>query len=89
MSNKSPAGIPAEFSFDEMRFCWVEVVSQGIVYRGVLIGADDKDVYLRGALRWLILPLDRITSIKLEGAKETFNPIKQVGSDFYSQAIDE
>jgi hypothetical protein len=86
-TNKNRPGFFNEFSFDQMRFQWVEIVSSGILYRGVLIGADDKDIYLRGALRWLILPMDRITSIRPEGFKTSFNPTKQISADFYESTI--
>jgi len=77
------------FSFDKLRFKKIDVMSSGVLYRGILIGADESDIYLKGALRWLILPLDRVTSIKLTGTKEVFDPHKHVDPDFYSEPTDE
>ena len=74
---------PERFTFDKLRFKNIEVISTGILYRGVLIGADDTDIYMKGRLRWLILPIETITSLRLEGHKESFNPRKSVDVGFY------
>ncbi len=42
----------------------VVVVAAGLTYRGVLHGADDTDLYLRGELRWLVLPLETVRSVE-------------------------
>ena len=81
--------LPDKFSFDDLRFKRVEVVSSGILYRGVLIGADESDIFLKGNLRWLILPLERVSSVRLDGQKQEFNPIKQVPPGFYSDPVSE
>lgn len=47
-----------------MKGAEVEVTSGGIHYRGLLVGADEHDLYLRAVLRWLVLPLDRVTHVR-------------------------
>jgi hypothetical protein len=74
---------PEKFTFDQLRFKSIEVMSAGILYRGILIGADDADIYMKGRLRWLILPIETITSLKLEGQKESFNLRKSIDAGFY------
>ena len=81
--------LPEKFTFDKLRFKNIEVISAGILYQGVLIGADDTDIYMKGRLRWLILPIETITSLRLEGQKESFNPRKSVGAGFYLEPIKE
>ena len=41
----------------------VVVRSNGFTVRGRLEGVDDDDVYLRGELRWFVLPMHTITSV--------------------------
>ncbi len=81
--------LPEKFTFEQLRFKSIEVISAGILYRGILIGADDREIYLKGHLRWLILPIDAITSLRLEGQRESFNPRKSVDSGFYLEPIEE
>lgn len=78
-----------KFTFDKLRFKKIEVMAAGILYRGVLIGADDVDIYIKGRLRWLIFPIETITSLRLEGQKESFNLRKSVDSGFYLEPIEE
>ena len=42
----------------------VEVVYEGIVYRGVLIGASEEELHLQTRMEWVSLPLERIASVK-------------------------
>jgi hypothetical protein len=41
----------------------VVVVANGFTYRGRLQGADEDDLYLRGELRWFVLPLSSVRSL--------------------------
>jgi hypothetical protein len=68
-----------------MRFKDVVVVSSGFVYRGQLLGADETDLYLKGQFRYLVLPLERVASIRLASDKDAFDPRKSVDSDFYAE----
>ena len=77
------------FNLDKLRNQEIEVISNGILYQGILIGADDSDLFLKGRLRWLILPLDRITSLRLAGSRISFDPRKQVEANFYAKDLDE
>ncbi len=63
---------PTSFSYEPLRFKRVEVMASGILYRGVFIGADENDLYIKGDMRWLILPLERVSSLRLEGERRTF-----------------
>ena len=42
----------------------VEVIYEGIVYRGVLIGASEDELHLQTLMEWVSLPLERIASVK-------------------------
>jgi hypothetical protein len=72
-------------ALEELRWKRVLVRAHGIIYRGVLIGADDDDVYLKGELRYLVLPMERITSIRLEDAKGSLDAKKSVEAEFYRE----
>ncbi len=41
----------------------VVVRANGFTVRGRLEGVDDDDVYLRGELRWFVLPMSTVTSV--------------------------
>ena len=84
-----PEELPEKFTFDKLRFKNIEVIADGIIYKGVLIGADETDIYMKGRLRWLILPIETITSLRLEGQLETFNPRKSVDAGFYLEPAEE
>lgn len=51
------------FSFDRLRRQPVIVRANGFTVRGTLHGVDETDLYLRGELRWFVLPLTTITSV--------------------------
>ncbi len=42
----------------------VEVVSQGIIYKGKLMGASESEVYLQGLYDWIALPMEEITDVR-------------------------
>jgi len=67
----------------------VEVMAAGILYRGTFVEMTDEDVKLRGPTGWIILPVDRVTSVKEEGAKPPFpQPGKFVDRGFYDPSGD-
>ncbi|RME24995.1 MAG: hypothetical protein D6806_08670 [Deltaproteobacteria bacterium] len=76
---------PEEFSFERLRNRQVEVRADGILYRGTLIGADDEWLYLKGKMRWLVLPLEKVTDVRLEGQKERLDRKKDVDAAFYDE----
>jgi hypothetical protein len=84
-----PEELPEKWTFDKLRFKKIEVMAAGILYRGVLIGADDVDLYIKGRLRWLILPIETVTSLRLEGQKESFNLRKSIDAGFYLEPVEE
>ena len=48
----------------------VEVNAHGISYRGLLAGADEDYLYLKAPTTWITLPLENVSSVKLEGEKD-------------------
>jgi hypothetical protein len=45
----------------------VEVVANGMVYKGVLIEVSDSEVHIKGQLQWMSLPVSSVSRIKLAG----------------------
>lgn len=52
------------WSFEPLRGKIVDVRASGFDYRGELVGADETELYLRTETRWVVLPLDRVTSVE-------------------------
>jgi hypothetical protein len=48
----------------------VDIKAGGILYRGLLIGADEDYVYLKGETMYITLPIDRVTAIRRQGGDE-------------------
>jgi hypothetical protein len=42
----------------------VEVIYEGIVYRGILAGTSEDELQLQTLMEWISLPLDQIASVK-------------------------
>lgn len=42
----------------------VEVIYEGIVYKGVLVGTSEDEIHIQTAMEWVSLPLERIASVK-------------------------
>lgn len=60
----------AAHTFEMLRGEAVVVRANGFVYRGVLVGADEQELYLRGELRWVVLPLSAVTEVLRDGRSE-------------------
>lgn len=45
----------------------VEVIANGMVYRGFLIEVSDVDVHIRTSMQWVSLPASSVSAIKLVG----------------------
>jgi hypothetical protein len=45
----------------------VEVIANGMTYRGVLIEVSDTDVHLKSAMQWMSLPVSGVSSVRLAG----------------------
>ena len=43
----------------------VEVMSDGMLYRGRLIEVSDTEVFLQGELGWIQLSVEKVTEIRL------------------------
>ena len=48
----------------------VEMKIRGILYKGLLIGADENIIYLKGENSWITIPIDDVVSIREEGESE-------------------
>ncbi len=48
----------------------VEMKSRGILYKGLLIGADEDLIYLKAKTTWITIPIDEVTSIRKEGDQD-------------------
>jgi len=80
----SKEGTLDEFSFDAFRHKAVEVVADRMTYHGIFLGADENTIYLKGNLRFLLLPMSEVRSLRLRGEKGGFDKLKSVSKDFYS-----
>jgi hypothetical protein len=47
----------------------VEVIANGMAYRGVLIEVSDADVHIRTSMQWVSLPVSSVSAIKPVGEK--------------------
>lgn len=69
------------FSFEGLRGASVVVRANGFTYRGVLVGADEGEIYLRGELRYIVLPLSSVTGVRVERAEAPLGlPVTMRGS---------
>lgn len=57
-------------NFEQLKHRAVVVIANGFTYRGVFVGADDEDVYLRGELRWWVLPLSTVTTVRIDAERD-------------------
>jgi hypothetical protein len=47
----------------------VEVIANGMVYKGVLIEVSESEVHLKGQLQWIALPASSVSQIKPAGQR--------------------
>ena len=45
----------------------VEVIANGMIYRGVLIEVSDVEVHLKTSMQWVSLPASSVSALKLAG----------------------
>ncbi len=45
----------------------VEVIANGMAYRGVLIEISDSEVHLKSPMQWISLPSSSVSTVKLAG----------------------
>ena len=45
----------------------VEVIANGVTYRGVLIEVSDTEVHLKSTMQWMSLPASGVSSVRLAG----------------------
>ena len=65
-----PARLTAH-NFEQLKHRAVVVIANGFTYRGVFCGADEDDVYLKGELRWWVLPLSSVTTVRLDPERDS------------------
>ncbi|MBI1820355.1 MAG: hypothetical protein HY036_03260 [Nitrospirae bacterium] len=46
----------------------VEVISNGILYKGILMGASEENLSLQTPLQWVELPLEDVSSVRKSGS---------------------
>ncbi len=66
VERREPPGDARPYTLEAMKGEDVVVRANGFTYRGRLIGADESDLYLRGEMRWIVLPLSSVTRVALE-----------------------
>jgi hypothetical protein len=42
----------------------VEVTYEGIVYRGILMGTNEDEIFLQTVMEWISLPLEGVALVK-------------------------
>jgi Na+/pantothenate symporter len=47
----------------------VEVIANGMVYKGVLIEVSESEVHLKGLMQWITLPASSVSQIKPAGQR--------------------
>jgi hypothetical protein len=47
----------------------VEVIANGVTYRGVLVEVSDTEVHLKSSMQWMSLPVSSVSEIKLQGSE--------------------
>jgi hypothetical protein len=58
-------------TFESLKNEKVVVRANGFIYRGLLVGADEGELYLRGEMRWWVLPLAHVTDVAKDDARDT------------------
>jgi hypothetical protein len=51
-------------AFENLMGQKVEVIYEGIVYRGLLVAASESEIHLQTIMEWVSLPLEGIMTIK-------------------------
>jgi hypothetical protein len=68
----------------------VEMIANGILYKGTFVEMTDEDVKLRGPTGWIIIPTAKVSSVKEAGVKPPFpRQEKSVDSSFYDPLLDD
>lgn len=62
---------PASGPLEALRDVRVVVIANGVRYGGVLMGADETDLYLRGEFRYIVMPLHQVSSVVREEPDRT------------------
>ena len=57
-------------SFEQLKHRAVVVIANGFTYRGVFVGADEDELYLRGEFRWWVLPLGTVTTVRIDPERD-------------------
>ncbi|HET6371504.1 MAG TPA: hypothetical protein VFG95_09920 [Nitrospiria bacterium] len=49
---------------EQLRGKEVLVHCQGILYRGILVGTSETEIYLQTTVEWITLPMDEVTDVR-------------------------
>ena len=61
----------------------VVVRANGLLYRGVLKEISEESIQLKGMTGWIEIPLEGVTSVSLEGEKQSLNDRKFVDKSYF------
>lgn len=64
----------------------VEVIANGMTYRGVLVEVSDVEVHLKGLMQWISLPASSVSVVKLPGATERASDQDEVPFDLENKS---
>lgn len=59
----------------------VELVANGVEYRGVLVEISEESVFLKMVLQWIELPAHSVSSIRLVGSTERQPEVEAFGQE--------
>ena len=68
---------------ERLRHREVIVRAGGITYRGILLGADEDEIYLKTSLRHVTVRMDRVSQLVAADEEERFSATKQIDPTFY------
>jgi hypothetical protein len=67
----------------------VIVMAGGIAYKGVLKEVTEEAINLRGLTGWIEIPIDKVTSVRLETDKEGFKDNNFVNPSYWEMPPEE
>lgn len=67
----------------DLRFKKVVVRAKGLTYTGLLLGANEDSLFLKGSMRYLSLAMTDISSIRDAEHKEKTNKSNNIPDNFY------
>ncbi|HTG02336.1 MAG TPA: hypothetical protein VK654_17270 [Nitrospirota bacterium] len=59
----------------------VEVIANGVVYRGVLVEVSDTDIHLKSRMQWMSLPVSMVNAVRLADVSAREPEREGIGSE--------